>query len=117
MNILIVDDEKAIKESLISILNIAFNDLNIFSADEGNSALEIINQNDISLLITDINMPNGMGGEELIKRIEHSFKGQIVVITGYDRNIFLKEHSKVTHLLEKPFDIQILLNIVKDLHG
>ncbi|WP_313347052.1 sigma-54 dependent transcriptional regulator [Sedimentibacter sp.] len=64
INILIVDDEKSIRETLKVILS----DLNykVFTAEDGYEAIEILNNNIVDILITDLRMPR-MDGIELMK--------------------------------------------------
>ncbi|NYB73990.1 sigma-54-dependent Fis family transcriptional regulator [Sedimentibacter hydroxybenzoicus DSM 7310] len=64
INLLIVDDEKSIRETLKVILS----DLNykVFTAKDGYEATEILNNNIVDILITDLRMP-GMDGIELMK--------------------------------------------------
>lgn len=64
INLLVVDDEKSIRETLKVILS----DLNynVFTAKDGFEAIEIINNNIVDILITDLRMPK-MDGIELMK--------------------------------------------------
>lgn len=66
INILLVDDEKAIRETLKIILEDA--GYRIFTASDGFEALEIIGDNLIDILITDLKMPK-MNGIELMERV------------------------------------------------
>src|SRR5690554_4911826 len=66
INILLVDDEAAIRETLKIILKNEGYD--IYTAENGNVALEIIRNNIIDILITDLKMPK-MNGIELMERV------------------------------------------------
>jgi len=65
-NILIVDDEKSIRGTL----KIIFNNLNynVFTAQDGFEAINIIKSNIIDIMVTDLRMP-GMDGIELMKKV------------------------------------------------
>ncbi len=85
MNILITEDAKETREVLRNIIKFSIDDtITIFEADNGASALDIIKDNHIDILLTDIMMPT-MDGFELITRIKQSEKNKnifIVAITG-----------------------------------
>ena len=65
VNILIVDDEKSIRETL----KIIFNNLNykVFTAQDGFEAINIIKSNIIDIMVTDLRMPL-MDGTELMQQ-------------------------------------------------
>ena len=65
VNILIVDDEKSIRETL----KIIFNNLNykVFTAQDGFEAINIIKSNIIDIMVTDLRMPL-MDGIELMQQ-------------------------------------------------
>ena len=70
MNILIAEDAKETREALKNIITYNIDDsAKIFEADNGADALEIIKNNYIDILLTDIMMPT-MDGFELIKRVK-----------------------------------------------
>lgn len=68
-NLLIVDDEPLLLKSLKA--NLEEHADNIFIAENGLAALEIIEKEEIHCIICDINMPK-MSGVEVIKRIRES---------------------------------------------
>jgi CheY-like chemotaxis protein len=64
--VLVVDDEEDLLEIAVSYLTEM--GLNYFQASDGASALEILKQHgEIDLLFTDIVMPGGMNGVELVQ--------------------------------------------------
>jgi putative nucleotidyltransferase with HDIG domain len=65
-SILIVDDEKNIRELVEKILSTE--GYQCWTAENASAALQLLNRNDIQLVLCDIKMP-GMNGNELIKRI------------------------------------------------
>jgi len=79
--ILIVDDEKNIREGLGKALQLDGYD--VVLAEDGNVALEAINNYEIDLVISDLKMP-GMQGEELLKHITSAYPTiQVIILTGY----------------------------------
>jgi two-component system chemotaxis response regulator CheY len=80
--ILIIDDSEAARASLK--FSLEMKKYHVLTSSTGEEALKILNDNDdISLIITDINMP-GIGGVELIKRIKQDTKTRqipVVVLT------------------------------------
>lgn len=80
MKILIVDDEKSIRLSLK--INFTKLGLDVFTAETGEKALEIIADEDIDLAIVDIKLP-GIDGIEVLKRIKKIKPFCIVIMITY----------------------------------
>lgn len=81
VNILIADDEKSIRETL----KIIFNNLNynVFTAQDGFEAINIIKSNIIDIMVTDLRMP-GMDGIELMqKALEIDSSIETIFISAY----------------------------------
>jgi len=78
--ILIIDDEKAICESLAGILSDeGFTPLLAHSAEEG---LQVLDEKDIHLVLLDIWLP-GMDGLEALKLIKQRFTLPVIMISGH----------------------------------
>lgn len=112
--ILVVDDEKQIRDSIKSLLE----DTELYSvqtAQDGEAAINLLKQQTFDLLITDYNMPK-MNGYELFKRCKIvNSELPVVFITG---NIFnegvieeIKSQGNVD-CIYKPFDAKDLFKIV-----
>lgn len=68
-NVLIVDDSAAIRKILARVLQqTEVVSGSIFEASDGLQALDILRQNSVSLVLSDINMPN-MDGLEFLKQM------------------------------------------------
>jgi two-component system chemotaxis response regulator CheY len=84
LNVLIVDDSAAIRKILVRVLSQT--DLpikNLHEANDGSEALKILENNEISLVLSDINMPN-VDGLELLTKIRATPKWKqlsVVMIT------------------------------------
>ncbi|MFP4564382.1 MAG: sigma-54-dependent transcriptional regulator [Spirochaetia bacterium] len=80
-NLLIVDDEKNIREGLGKALEME--GYNVFLAENGREALETIQKNDMDLVIADLKMPE-LSGEELLKRVSSSYPTlPVIILTGH----------------------------------
>lgn len=67
--ILLVDDEKSLRETLRRILE-EDGDLHVETCGDGNAALEVFRSGDFDAVVTDNNMPGEMSGVELLKEIQ-----------------------------------------------
>ncbi len=80
-NILFVDDEKCILDSLTAVLR--KEPYNIITAESGSEALEVLENESVAMIISDVLMP-GMDGIELLKRASelspHSIK---ILLSGF----------------------------------
>ncbi len=80
-NILIIDDEKNIREGLGAALEM--DDYKIFLAADGKEGLEYVGRGDVDLVITDLRMP-GISGEEVLSRVVSESPGlPVIVLTGH----------------------------------
>ncbi len=114
LNILIVDDEKDIREGLKNLLD--SEGYNVDTAIDGTDALEKIKGLKYQLIISDIMMPR-MSGIELLGKIkEISPFIEVIVITGYstlERTLECIEKGAISYI-EKPFkDLNDITDKVK----
>ena len=78
--IMIVDDEPA---NLRLLERLFRNDYNVLTAESGADALNLLEQHDVALIITDQRMP-GMSGIELLKRTTSIRPHMVrIILTGY----------------------------------
>lgn len=109
--ILIVDDDDALRELLADILE--SRGYNVIASSDGYKALELIQQEKVSLVISDLEMPR-INGIELAKRIK-TLKPNlpIAIITGWGTE--LKENtSYFNYVLAKPFNLTEVLQLVEN---
>jgi two-component system chemotaxis response regulator CheY len=84
LNVLIVDDSSAIRKILVRVLSQT--DLpikQVHEANDGAEALKIVEANDVTLILSDINMPN-VDGLELLQKLRLTPKWKdlsVVMIT------------------------------------
>ena len=114
--ILIVDDEKAVRESLEELL--ILEDYQVESAASGEKALEILGEKDIDLVLLDIKMP-GVDGVEVMKQTKKYHPDtKVIVITGHGslESAIEAIRSGAEDYLLKPYDTgDILASIGKAL--
>jgi len=79
-NILVVDDEGDIRETLCQ--GIILSGYDCIAAESGMAALELLRTQPVDIVISDINMPE-MDGIELLRHIKADFDASVVIMTGY----------------------------------
>jgi len=112
--ILIVDDEPALCKLTEEVLQ--SHNYQVFSAESGVEALEILSKETIDLLITDVIMPN-MDGFELAAQVKKSYPDiKILIASGYNERLQVRDTDKSLYQqLEKPYRSIELLNKVRSL--
>lgn len=110
--ILVVDDENGPRQSLRMLLK---EEHEVLLASDVPSAIEVLNQTPINLVITDIRMPKQSGVELLQYVKEHHPETQVIILTGYahlDTAMQAVEFGAFAYL-EKPFDNEAMLRHVQ----
>ncbi len=108
--ILIVEDEEPIR----TLLNTVLTDegFQTVMVEDGEQALSTLTSVKVDLITLDLNMPK-MDGHKLLKHLaETSPSTPVVVITANESK--LKEYPQIKKLIRKPFDLDDLLAVVKD---
>jgi CheY-like chemotaxis protein len=110
--ILVVDDEKEMRETLVSLLQ--EEGFEAVEAFDGNSCLEIVKKIHIDLILLDIRMPVKDGIDVLaeIKKIKDI---PVIMVTGYGTTKAAVESMKLGafDFIEKPFNNFELINMIK----
>lgn len=102
--VLIADDEKNIRLGIQAMIRREYPAFETYLASDGLEALDIINEMEPEIVITDIKMPQ-MDGIQLIKEIQHNDKKPaLVILSGYDDFSYAKEaiRNRVKDYLLKP---------------
>jgi response regulator RpfG family c-di-GMP phosphodiesterase len=113
ISILYVDDEA---NNLIAFRAVYRTKYTIFTALSGLEGLEILNEHNINIVITDQRMPNMTGVEFLEKVIELHPAPIRILLTGYtDMSAIIDAVNKgsIYHYLNKPWDEEELDDIIK----
>ncbi|MDY0200138.1 MAG: sigma-54 dependent transcriptional regulator [Bacteroidales bacterium] len=112
--ILVIDDEKAIRNSLKEILE--FEKHSVDTAEDGESAIELFSKNGYDLVLCDIKMPQMDGIEVLEKLQEISVETPVVMISGHGNIDTAVETIKkgAYDFLEKPLDLNRILITIRN---
>lgn len=114
--LLLVDDERSIVDSLsLTIPWEKVGVVNIFKAYSAYEALDILEENSIDIVITDIKMP-GMSGIELLERINARWEHvKCVLLSGFDDFKYAQQAIKfgTSDYLLKPVKDEDLIETVK----
>ncbi len=114
INLLMVDDEVDFLTPLAQRLE--SRDFQVTTATEGKSAVKAAEKGGFDVAVLDLEMP-GMNGIELLQILKknHNFL-EVIILTGHGRVATYKEAKKLGAFsyLEKPFDMDELLEKLKD---
>ncbi len=103
MKLLIIDDEKGIRDSLKTIFS--KEKFNILEADDGIRGEQLIFEEKPEIIILDIRMP-GKSGIDILKKInEKQLLSEVIIITGYGDVDLAVQSTKLGafDFIEKPF--------------
>ena len=105
--ILIVDDDPYLRETLEKLLELI--GLKANSTSNGQDAIKILQENDYTILLTDMKMP-GMDGMDLIKKVRRSHDINIIAMTGFSEGYTYVEviNAGASDFIKKPFGIEEL---------
>ncbi|MDP6180375.1 MAG: response regulator [Desulfatiglandales bacterium] len=112
--ILVVDDEKSMREFLEIML--AKEGYQIFLAASGEEAFQILERKKLDLIVTDIRMKDIDGIEVLKKAKGRSPKTMVVMVSAFASAETAVEAMKegAYDYMQKPFKVEELKKIVKD---
>ncbi|MDF1615070.1 response regulator [Desulfurivibrio dismutans] len=107
ISFLVVDDSATIRTLVDRTLRLIFAPENVFLAEDGRAALEILRSQKVDIILSDWNMPN-VNGEELLYEVRNDRALQeipfIMMTTNGDRDfIIMAIQLGVTQYIVKPF--------------
>ena len=111
--ILVVDDEKYIREGLVAALEM--DGYTGLQAENGQVAWKIINSEPVDMVITDLRMPD-MSGSELLKKIYTTYPTiPVVVLTGHGtiEDAVTAMQNGAVDFLTKPVNLDHLSVLIK----
>jgi CheY-like chemotaxis protein len=111
--ILLVDDERPIRESLSKLLRAEAYD--VVLAENGQEAIEKHGAQRINLLLLDLNMPGIDGWHTLEWLAAVNPLLPVIIITGRSYQGALAETAGADALMEKPLDVPLLLQTIREL--
>ena len=110
LNILYIEDEENIKENIKKTLLIFCE--NVFDVENISTAKEILNNNRIDIIISDINLPDS-SGIDFVKELRKIDKTiPVIILSAYTEKSYLLEATKLklADYLTKPIDFKALHN-------
>lgn len=112
--ILIVEDDKKLREELRIFLN--NNGYEALILEKFNNTIQDILNSNSDLILLDINLPN-TDGEYICKELKKVSNVPIIIVTSRDNEIdeLLSINYGADHYITKPFNIQILLAKISSL--
>lgn len=112
VHILIVDDEKSIRDTLYEIIQ--YEGYQCSVAGNGKEALTVMEQEPVDVVITDIMMPH-MDGIELTKIIREKYDTNVIMMTGFVKNFTYESiiDLGVSDFMQKPVGIKELIIRIK----
>jgi len=111
--ILVVDDDPQIRESLGKVLRAE--GYEVVLAADGQQGIENFNAERIDLLLLDLNMPVKNGWDTFERLTSLNPLLPIIIITGQRNQYELAAAAGVGALIEKPFDVLLLFQTMKEL--
>ena len=107
MKILVVEDDKVIREGICEYLS-EFG-YEMYEAEDGRKALDIFKDKDINLIILDIQIPL-LNGLEVLKEVRKESKIPILMLTAFsDEEYKISAFSSLADgYIEKPFSLPVL---------
>jgi len=112
-SVLVVEDDAALREALLDTLRGA--GLRALAAADAHAALKLLQDEDIALVISDVQMP-GQNGYELLTSIRHSKPElPVVLMTAYGTvaQAVAAMREGATDYIVKPFDAQALIEMAR----
>ena len=116
-NILVIEDNDDLKSLMVSILSV---DYNVFTASNGIEALDIISNEEVSIIVSDIMMPE-MDGIEFTRKMKSTLETShipIILLTAKNSEEDRIEAYNIgaDGFIGKPFNINVLQAKIKNLH-
>ena len=111
--ILYVEDNDFIRESFAELL--ATDDRQIIGVANGAAAREVLRQQRVSLLLTDIHLPDGSGLDVAREALDRHPGLPVVICSGDDLSGVPRALGPSAHSLKKPFDLDELETLLDQL--
>lgn len=117
LTLLYVDDEQI----NLDLMQLTFKrDFKVYKALSGNEALKILQEVEISIMLTDYKMPE-MNGLDLIRKVKSTYPHiHCMLLTGYDEFAIVIDNETrnlISDFVQKPFKKSELMDLIlaKDL--
>src|SRR6056297_3137941 len=112
--ILVIDDEKSIRETLKDIFEYEKHEVDL--AEEGEKGIELFTENKYDVVLLDIKMPKMDGIEVLENLFQSNLDVPVIMISGHGNIDTAVESIKkgAFDFIEKPLDLNRLLITIKN---
>ncbi len=111
--ILYVEDNEFIRDSFAELLATA--ERRVVCVADGAGARKALREQDVNLLMTDINLPDGSGLDVAREALSQNPKLPVIVCSGDDSRDVARSLGPTAHSLRKPVDIDELEALVERL--
>lgn len=113
--IMVVDDNADVREMAAAFLSSLGYDT--IEAESGEVALEMLEEAQVDLVFSDIIMPGGMNGLQLLDQVRQRYPDiATLAATGYSENALERSPSiRDLHIMPKPFKLDDLADLVEKL--
>jgi len=117
MNILILDDDKAIRDYISSVVERTLKDANLFIVDNGLAALDVIENENIDLMLLDVELDEakevlGLDFAKLISRVSKNIS--FIVISAHDKYAVRSFEIHPFAYIIKPIDELELIRVLQE---
>ena len=116
LKILVVEDDESLRSALVGLFK-AFEFTNVFSANDGDVALELlVVGGDYELVVSDYNMPkmDGLQLLEAMRKNEQLRHIKVVMMTGF-KDLSALHAAGADAVLRKPFPFEHLKAIIVEM--
>ena len=111
--ILYVEDNDFVRESFVELLATA--DRRIVGAADGAGARQVLREQNVNLLMTDINLPDGSGLDLAREALLQNPRLPVIVCSGQDLRDVAASLGPTAHSLQKPFELEEVEALVERL--
>ena len=104
--ILYVEDNALVRESFAELLATA--DRQVVCVSDGAGAREALREQNVNLLMTDINLPDGSGLDVAREALRQNPRLPVILCSGHDLRYVARSLGPTAHPLRKPFELDEL---------
>ena len=110
LQVLVVDDEPGMRETLVDILEQSGYDVS--AASDGQDALDVIHTRDVDVVVMDVQMPN-RDGVSVLQQLSPP-PPAVIMVTAYavEERLRAAVDANAFAILHKPFSVGRLLSLV-----
>ena len=115
-SILVVDDEQFILSSITELLR--SEGYNVSAASNGREALAVLGSATFDLVISDLKLPDGVNGNDILRFAKSQAGGtKVLILTAYADLLHAKAAKRdgADEFLSKPYEVEDMLHTVKRL--